>query len=93
MYEPDRHDVEALRDTLLGDLLAEPDSLRRYHGLSKEQVLYDALVSEIKRMRGQALAAMVAAGHSQREVAQLAGLGSQQRVHQLVAAGKGHPFG
>lgn len=83
-YEVEPHEVEALLSTLLGDVLAETDPLRRYHELTRAQVLYDRLVSAIKRERGRVLADL-AEGRTRQEVAELAGLGSRQRVDQLIA--------
>lgn len=86
-YEAEPQDVAHLLDTLCGDILAEADPLVRYTMLTKEQVLYDALVSAIKRERGKAITEMVARpGASQTSVAEATGLGTQQRVSQLMAA-------
>jgi len=87
MYAVERHEVETLAGNLLGDLLAEPDPLVRYHALTREQALYDALVSEIKRLRGRALAQVRDNGLSLDAVAEAAGLGSYQRAQKLIAAG------
>lgn len=87
-YDVEPYEVEAMLHNLYGDLLTEPDLLTRYTQLTAEQVLLDAVVSAIKRERGKTLAGMVAAGTSQRQVAKLTGLGSQQRVHQLIIFGK-----
>lgn len=84
-YEIEPHEVATLLDNLLGDLLAEPDDLVRYHALTREQALYDSLVSAIKRKRGEALARL-AEGNTKQAVADLAGLGTRQRVDQLIAA-------
>lgn len=88
MYEAERHDVEALRDNLLGDLLGEPDWLIRYESLTKEQALYDGLVGEIKKLRGQALAEGRDSGMSLEAVTEAAGLGTYQRAQQLIAASR-----
>lgn len=85
MYEVERHEVEALAASLLGDLLAEQDPMVRYHRLTREQALYDALVSEIKRWRGAALAE-AREGLSLEAVAEAAGLGTYQRVQKLISA-------
>jgi hypothetical protein len=55
--------------------------------LTREQVLYDALVAAIKRERGRALAELVQRGHKLIEVAELTGLGSRQRVQRLIQLG------
>lgn len=85
-YDIEPHEVQALLTNHLGDVLAEPDALIRYEHLTREQALYDALVSAIKQERGRALAAL-AEGRSKSQVAELAGLGTRQRVEQLIAAG------
>lgn len=99
-YEVEPHEVDALRQNLLGDILAEPDPTIRYHLLTREQAMYDALVSAIKRDRGEALAeveqslrnAAEARGERptkvaiRRQVAEVAGLGTRQRVEQLMAS-------
>jgi hypothetical protein len=85
-YEIERHEVEALRDNLLGDLLAEQDDLIAYQRLTREQALCDALVSEIKRLRGERLRRL-AEGRTAEQVADLTGLGTRQRVQQLMAVG------
>lgn len=77
-------EVEALLHNLLGHVLAEPDPLRRYRELTRAQALCDGLVSAIKRERGRVLAEL-AEGRTRQEVAELAGLGSRQRVDQLIA--------
>jgi hypothetical protein len=87
MYQPERSDVEALRDNLLGDLLTEADPLIRYHALTREQALYDALVSEIKRLRGRCLSEL-REQHTETEIADAALLGTRQRVQKLIAAGR-----
>lgn len=84
-YEAEPQDVAHLLNTQCGELLAEPDPLIRYSRLTSEQALYDALVSAIKRERGRALAEL-GSGRSNTEVAQLVGLGTRQRVEQLIAA-------
>jgi hypothetical protein len=87
MYEAERHEVETLRDSLLGDLLTEPDPMRRYHALTREQALLDALVSEVKRLRGAALAE-ARDGLSLEAVAVAAGLGTYQRAQKLITASR-----
>ena len=57
-------EVEAVLNNLCGYHLAERDPAFRYAVLTREQVLYDALVQAIKRERGRALADLVAAGHT-----------------------------
>lgn len=94
-YEPEPTDVEALLANLCGDILAEPDLLVRYTMLSKEQVLYDALVSRLKAERGKVLAELVVEERKTRPaiaakqaVAEAAGLRSRQRVEQLIASAR-----
>jgi hypothetical protein len=83
--EPD--EVEAMLHNLCGFHLAERDPVARYIVLTREQVLYDALVAAIKRERGRALAELVEQGHKQTEVAALTGLGTRQRVQRLIQVG------
>lgn len=92
-YEAEPHEVEALLTNLCGDILEEKDPLVRYTILTKEQALYDALVSAIKRERGKALAEMVATARetkpavaAKQSIAEAVGLGTRQRVEQLIAA-------
>lgn len=84
-YEIEPREVDALLHNLLGDVVAEPDDLIAYHALTREQALYDALVSAIKRERGRRLHRL-AESRTKAEVADLAGLGTRQRVDQLIAA-------
>jgi len=81
-------EVEAVLHNLCGYHLAERDPAFRYTVLTREQVLYDALVQAIKRERGRALADMVAAGHTLTQVAEKTNLGSRQRVQRLIAISK-----
>jgi hypothetical protein len=81
-------EVEAVLLNLCGYHLAERDPAFRYTVLTREQVLYDALVTAIKRERGRALAEMVANGHKLTEVAELTGLGTRQRVQRLIQLAK-----
>jgi hypothetical protein len=80
--EPD--EVEAVLHNLCGYHLAERDPVHRYEVLTREQVLYDALVAAIRRERGRALAELAAAGHKLTQVAELTKLGSRQRVQRLI---------
>ena len=57
-------EVEAVLLNLCGYHLSERDPVFRYTVLTREQVLYDALVTAIKRERGRALAELVATGTS-----------------------------
>jgi hypothetical protein len=84
--EPD--EVEAVLHNLCGYHLTEPDPAHRYEVLTREQVLYDALVNSIKRERGRALADMVAAGHSLTRIAEVTNLRTRQRVQRLIAVSK-----
>ena len=77
-------EVEAVLHNLCGYHLAERDPVFRYTVLTREQVLYDALVASIRRERGRALAELVANGHKLTEIAELTGLGSRQRVQRLI---------
>ena len=61
--------------------------LFRYQVLTREQVLYDALVTTIKRERGRALAEL-ASGRTLKQVAEMANLGTRQRVARLIAIAK-----
>jgi NOL1/NOP2/fmu family ribosome biogenesis protein len=85
-YESEPHTVQGLLGLVAGDLLDEPDPLVRYKALSSLQVHVDALVSELKRRRGAALAEIHADGLSLAQVAAVAGLGTRQRVEKLIAA-------
>lgn len=80
-------EVEAMLHNLCGFHLAERDPVFRYTVLTREQVLYDALVAAIKRERGRALAELVEQGHKLTEVADLTGLGTRQRVQRLIQLG------
>jgi hypothetical protein len=77
-------EVEAVLHNLCGYHLAERDPVFRYTVLTREQVLYDALVASIRRERGRALAELAAQGHKLTEIAELTGLGSRQRVQRLI---------
>jgi hypothetical protein len=81
-------EVEAVLLNLCGYHLAESDPVFRYTVLTREQVLYDALVTAIKRERGRALAELVANGHKLTEIADLTGLGTRQRVQRLIQVAK-----
>ncbi len=83
--EPD--EVEAMLHNLCGFHLAERDPVFRYTVLTREQVLYDALVAAIKRERGRALAELVEQGHKLTAIAELTGLGTRQRVQRLIQVG------
>ena len=78
-------EVQAVLQSLCGYHLAERDALHRYTVLTREQVLYDALVQAIRRERGRALADLVAAGHKAADVAAMTNLGTRQRVQRLIA--------
>ena len=83
--EPD--EVEAMLHNLCGFHLAERDPVFRYTVLTREQVLYDALVAAIKRERGRALAELAEQGHKLTAIAELTGLGTRQRVQRLIQVG------
>lgn len=86
-YEAEPEEVEAVLHNLCGYHLAERDPLFRYQVLTREQVLYDALVATIKRERGRALAEL-ASGRTLKQVAEMANLGTRQRVARLIAIAK-----
>jgi hypothetical protein len=81
-------EVEAVLHNLCGYHLMEPDPLSRYTVLTREQVLYDAVVASIKRERGRALSDMAAAGHTLTQIAASTNLGTRQRVQRLIAMAK-----
>lgn len=87
-YVAEPSEVEAVLHNLCGYHLSEPDPRHRYEVLTREQVLYDALVDAIKRERGRALADMVNAGHSLTRVAEQTNLRTRQRVQRLIAISK-----
>src|ERR1700730_10672707 len=78
-------EVEAVLHNLCGYHLAERDPLFRYTVLTREQVLYDALVAAIKRERGRALSELVATGTTMTHAAQMTNLTSRQQVQRLIA--------
>ncbi len=86
-HEAEPEEVEAVLHNLCGYHLAERDPLFRYTVLTREQVLYDALVAAIKRERGRALAEL-ASGRTLTQVAEMANLGTRQRVARLIAIAK-----
>jgi hypothetical protein len=81
-------EVEALLHNLCGYHLTEPNPVFRYTALTREQVLYDALVAAIKRERGRALAELVASGVTLTQVADMTNLRTRQRVQRLIAVAK-----
>ncbi len=81
-------EVEALLHNLCGYHLTEPNPVFRYTALTREQVLYDALVAAIKRERGRALAELVATGVTLTQVADMTNLRTRQRVQRLIAVAK-----
>jgi hypothetical protein len=81
-------EVEAVLHNLCGYHLSEPNPLFRYTALTREQVLYDALVTAIKRERGRALAELVASGATLTQVADMTNLRTRQRVQRLIAVAK-----
>jgi len=81
-------EVEAILHNLCGYHLSEPDPVFRYTALTREQVLYDALVSAIKRERGRALAELVASGRTLTQVADMTNLRTRQRVQRLIGVAK-----
>lgn len=85
-FEAEPGDVQALLYNLCGDDMAEPDWLVRYTGLTAQQALVDAVVSAIKVERSRALRAARESGASLGMIAEATGLGSYQRVQQLIAA-------
>lgn len=85
--------VAALLQSQCGYHLAESDPLRRYLDLTHAQALYEALVGEIRAERGRALADLVAAGRPVPEIATVTGLGTRQRVQNLINRGRTAPEG
>jgi hypothetical protein len=81
-------EVEAVLHNLCGYHLSEPNPVLRYNALTREQVLYDALVATIKRERGRALAELVASGVTLTQVADMTNLRTRQRVQRLIAIAK-----
>src|SRR5687767_14727359 len=81
-------EVEAVLHNLCGYHLSEPNAVARYTALTREQVLYDALVAAIKRERGRALAELVASGVTLTQVADMTNLRTRQRVQRLIAVAK-----
>ena len=77
-------EVEAVLHNLCGYHLAERDPVFRYTVLTREQVLYDALVAAIKRERGRALSELVASGTTLTHAAQMTNLSSRQQVQRLI---------
>jgi hypothetical protein len=87
-FSAEQEEVEAVLHNLCGYHLAEPDPLFRYQVLTREQVLYDALVNAIRRERGRALADLVATGQTLTQIAANTNLGTRQRVQRMIAAVK-----
>lgn len=81
--EPEPTDVQALVANLLADLEPITDHLVRYSQLTSDQALYTAFLKEIRRMRGAELIAMSETA-SYAEVAEATGLGTKQRVGQVM---------
>ncbi|MER6830917.1 hypothetical protein ABT352_33325 [Streptosporangium sp. NPDC000563] len=87
-YEADPADVEALLDTAISDALAEPDPLIRYTLLTKDLVLYEALVGRIAQERYRTVAAMSSpGGMSYAAIGDALGM-SRSRAQQLVERGR-----
>ena len=86
LAEPD--EVEAVLHSLCGYHLAERDPVFRYTVLTREQVLYDALVAAIRRERGRALAEIVSGGQTMTQVAAMTNLRTRQRVQRLIAVAR-----
>ena len=78
-------EVEAVLHNLCGYHLAERDPVFRYTVLTREQVLYEALVTAIRRERGRALAEIVGSGQTMTQVAAMTNLRTRQRVQRLIA--------
>lgn len=76
--------VEQLFRDHLGGIAREPDLVVRYQQLTMEQERYDGLVSRIKAARGEALAGLKATGMAEQQIADAVGLGTRQRVQQLI---------
>ncbi len=97
MYAAESAEVQQLTQQAIArivDGLSDvADPLARYTELSAQQALEDAVrravVGEILRLRGQELRRMSDAGLTYEQIAEATGLGTKQRVSQLIAsAGK-----
>ncbi|GAA0853567.1 hypothetical protein ACFQVD_26330 [Streptosporangium amethystogenes subsp. fukuiense] len=90
-YEADPADVEALLDTAISDALEEPDPLIRYTLLTKDLVLYEALVGRIAQERYRTVAVMSSpGGMSYGQIGEALGM-SRSRAQQLVERGRALP--
>lgn len=83
-YEAEEHDVDGLLHLVCGDILDEADWLVRYTALTSMQAKVDALVGRIKAERRNALSEGRKAGLGLRDLADATGIGSYQRVQQLL---------
>ena len=85
MAEPTNEQTEQLYQDTCGDIASETNPATRYLRLTWEQERYDALVSRIKRARGEALAEIKAStNQTEQQIAEMVGLRTRQRVQQLI---------
>lgn len=80
-YDVEPHEIEGLLAEILDGL--PDDDLICYHALTREQAVYDKLVSAIKVERGRRLARL-REGRTLGQVAEVVGLGTRQRVADLI---------
>jgi hypothetical protein len=76
-------EIDSLLRLYCSEILAEPDPGLRYLMLTREQATFEALAEVIKRRRGRALAEM-ARSATKEQIADVTGLGTRQRVQQLI---------
>jgi hypothetical protein len=82
-YAPTDGQVDGLVRNLCAYALSEPEAMQRYVELTHQQVLFDGMVSAIRRERARALVALAESGVPIAEVAQRAKL-TPQLVRSLV---------
>ncbi|GAA1617068.1 hypothetical protein [Actinoplanes couchii] len=80
---PDPAEIENLLQLYCAEILTEPDPLVRYLMLTREQDVFDSLSELLRRRRGRALAE-VARSVAKEQIAAETGLGSRQRVQELI---------
>ncbi|BEL08278.1 hypothetical protein Q0Z83_064690 [Actinoplanes sichuanensis] len=78
-------EIETLLQLYCAEVLDEPDPALRYMLLTREQATFDALADLIRRRRGRALAEM-ARSTTKDQIADETGLGTRQRVQELIEA-------
>ena len=79
-------EIEGMLRNLCAFALSDPEPLQRYLDLTHQQVLFDGVVAAIRRERGKALGDLAAMGVPMAKVAEMADLGTPQRVKQLMTA-------